>query len=44
MSMNTHIRIRVLSWLLVLAMVLTMVPTVVLAEDSDTYTKISSLE
>ena len=42
--MNTHIRSRVLSWLLVLAMVLTMIPTVVLAEDSDTYTKISSLE
>ena len=35
---------RVLSWLLVLTMVLSLVPTIALAEDSATYTQITSME
>ena len=40
---NTMLR-RVLSWLLVLTMVLSLVPTIALAEDAATYTQITSMD
>ncbi len=42
--MKTNNRSRLLSWLLVVAMVLTMLPTFVLAADAATYTKITTAE
>ncbi len=42
--MNTQKKSRLLSWLLVIAMVISMVPTFALAAESATYTKITTAE
>ncbi|HIR65248.1 MAG TPA: CehA/McbA family metallohydrolase, partial [Candidatus Faecousia faecigallinarum] len=42
--MRSHTRSRILSWLLIFAMVLTMAPAAVMAADSATYTKISTMD
>ena len=42
--MKTNNRSRILAWLLIVAMVMTLVPTVVLAAESATYTKITSAD
>ena len=42
--MNTHTRSRFLAWLLLVAMVLTMLPTAAFAAEAATYTKITTME
>ena len=42
--MRTHDRSRFLAWLLLVAMVLTMLPTAAFAADAATYTKITTME
>ena len=43
MYMNTHTRSRFLAWLLLVAMVLTMLPTAAFAAEAATYTKITTM-